>query len=305
VPDPLGAHATTLLARLASETGAGVTRLGRQEGGEPAPTLSVFFPTWNEQDILRRTIRGAYKECRHLVELGQLADFELIIVDDASTDATADIARELAAESRRIRVVTHKVNRQLGGAIKSGIETAQGDLVLYMDSDMPCEFGEIGRAVRIIDQMDADMISAYRHDRTTEGPRRALYSFVYNGLCRILFKVRIRDVNFSFKMFRRALLDLPEMQLQSDGSFIDVEILVRAKRCGANIVQFGVDFFPRTRGISALSSWRVIAKMLAEMSALAGDLGAIQAVSKPWLRQEKSRLSLARGAESLDAVSHH
>src|SRR5919205_1249212 len=112
----------------------GVTRLGRRGLAEPAPTLSVFFPTWNEQDILRRTIRGAYKECRHLVELGQLADFELIIVDDASTDATGDIARGLAAESRRIRVVTHKVNRQLGGAIKSGIEAAQGDLVLYMDS---------------------------------------------------------------------------------------------------------------------------------------------------------------------------
>jgi glycosyltransferase involved in cell wall biosynthesis len=282
-----------------------LTGLATRGAAEPPPTLSVFFPAWNEQHLLGRTIRGAYKACHQLVELGRLADFELIIVDDASTDATADIASGLAAESRRIRVVTHKVNRQLGGAIKSGIEAAQGDLVLYMDSDMPCEFGEIGRAVRIIDQMDADMISAYRHDRTTEGPRRALYSVVYNVLCHILFKVRIRDVNFSFKMVSRGLLDLPDMQLQSEGSFIDVEILVRANRCGANIVQFGVDFFPRTRGISALSSWRVIGKMLAEMAVLAGDLGTIQPVPKPWISKKKSRLSLASEAESLDAVSHH
>src|SRR5690606_3564180 len=87
------------------------------------------------------------------------------------------------------------------------------------------------------------------------------------------FGVRIRDVNFAFKLCRRRVLDAVE--LRSEGSFIDAELIIRAHRRGFKIVQFGVDYFPRTRGVSTLSSPAVIATILREMVALRGDLRAV------------------------------
>ena len=113
---------------------------------------------------------------------------------------------------------------------------------------------------------EADIVSAYRLDRTGEGPRRAIYSFVYNGLLRYGLGMRLRDVNFAFKLCRRRIFD--HIQLESEGSFVDAELLLRATRLGYRVIQFGVDYFPRTRGVSALSSMPVITHILREMFTL-------------------------------------
>ena len=111
------------------------------------------------------------------------------------------------------------------------------------------------------------MVSAYRLDRTGEGPRRAVYSWVYNWLIQLSFGTRLRDINFAFKLCRRRVLD--PSTLSSEGSFIDAELVIRAQKAGFTIVQIGVDYFPRTRGVSTLSSLAVIRKMLGEMRAAA------------------------------------
>jgi hypothetical protein len=121
---------------------------------------------------------------------------------------------------------------------------------------------------------EADIVSAYRFERTGEGLRRLVYSYVYNHLVQALFGLRLRDMNFAFKLVRRPVFDLVE--LRSEGSFIDVELLARAHRLGFRIVQFGVDYFPRTRGISTLSSNDVILKIVGEMLQLRSELNAIE-----------------------------
>jgi len=88
--------------------------------------------------------------------------------------------------------------------------------------------------------------------------------------------LRIRDVNFAFKLVRRDVLD--HVELKSEGSFIDVELLARANRIGYRIVQFGVDYFPRTRGVSTLSSTSVIKRIVREMIALHGELKSVRAL---------------------------
>ena len=93
---------------------------------------------------------------------------------------------------------------------------------------------------------------AFRFDRTGEGSSRAIYTFFYNVLIRRMFGVRMRDINFAFKLCRREVLD--HVTLESEGSFIDAELVVRAHNLGFQIIQFGVDYFPRTRGVSTLSS---------------------------------------------------
>jgi glycosyltransferase involved in cell wall biosynthesis len=237
-------------------------------------SLSIFFPAWNEEDGLARTVAAAVEAGQRLVEAGEIGTFEVVVVDDASTDRTPMIADELAASDDRVRVVHHPVNRGLGGAIRTGLATCTGELVLYTDADLPFDLSELDKAVRVTRVYDADLVALYRLDRTGEGPRRYVYSYLYNHLIRLLFALRIRDVNFAGKLIRRRVLD--HVELRSEGSFIDVELLVRAQRLGFTLMQFGVDYFPRTRGVSTLSSWPVIGRIVRELASLRRELRAIE-----------------------------
>jgi glycosyltransferase involved in cell wall biosynthesis len=221
-------------------------------------SVSVVFPMYNEADYVHRAVRAARSGLEALTQ-----DWEIVIVDDASTDDTASIAEGLAAEEPRIKLVRNEVNRRLGGTLRAGFAAATRELVLYTDADLPFDMQELPRAVRLLDYQEADVLSAYRFDRTPEGWIRVVYSSVYTTLVRVLFGLPFRDVNFAFKLFRRELLQ--RFELTSEGSFIDAEFLIRARRAGAVIIQIGVDYFPRTRGLSTLSSPGVILRILAEM----------------------------------------
>ena len=214
--------------------------------GEPFEKLSIFYPMWNEEEYIERALVAGRRACGRLVDSGDIGDWELIVVDDASTDSTGEIADRIALADPRVRVVHHKVNRKLGGAIKTGFGAATGDLILYTDADLPFDMYELPRAVRLLREYDADIVSAYRFDRTGEGYLRSVYTFVYNLLIRTLFDVKARDINFAFKLCRARVFD--HVQLRSEGSFIDAELVIRATRLGYEMLQFGVDYFPRTAG---------------------------------------------------------
>lgn len=235
--------------------------------------VTFFFPLWNEEETIRQTVDAARREGQRIIDLGQAADYEILLVDDASTDATGALADELAEEDSRIRVVHHAKNRKLGGALKTGFHEARGDVVLYTDADLPFDLRDVEKAIRLLGYYDAHIVSAYRFDRIGEGPRRTTYSFVYNQLVRATLGLRIRDVNFAFKLIRREVLE--QIELQSESSFIDVELLAKAERLGFKIVQFGVDYFPRTRGVSTLSSTAVIRALLQEMRVLIPEIRRI------------------------------
>ena len=206
-----------------------------------APALSVVFPMHNEEAYVRRAVAAARAGASAVSE-----DFEIVIVDDASTDRTGEIAEALSREDPRIRVLHESRRRGLGATLRAGYRAARGELVLYSDADLPFDFKELARAAHLIEYQQADVLAAYRFDRTSEGLLRTLYTLVYSGLVRMLFGLRFRDVNFSFKLFRRPLLD--RIELRSEGSFIDAEFLVRARNAGARIIQMGVDYFPALRG---------------------------------------------------------
>jgi glycosyltransferase involved in cell wall biosynthesis len=248
-------------------------------------SLTIVFPMWNEEELIRSSVGAAREAAEGLVLAGEIGTYEILIVDDASTDATPEIADELAVADPHVRVVHHAVNRKLGGSIKTGFAEAKGALVLYTDADLPFDMAELAKAVRLLRIYDADLVSAYRFDRTAEGPRRFVYSFFYNHLVRFALGVRLRDVNFAFKLVRRDVLD--NVELRSEGSFIDVELLARAERLGYHAIQFGVDYFPRHRGVSTLSSPAVIVTILREMGALSRDLRSIQPLP-PEARRSRS-----------------
>ncbi|MGV3621562.1 MAG: glycosyltransferase family 2 protein [Archangium sp.] len=229
------------------------------------PSLSLFFPAWNEEEYVERAVSRARKVLERLAD-----DWEIIVVNDASTDRTREIAEGLSRADPRVRCVSHEVNQKLGGAMKTGFSSSTKDVVIYSDMDLPFDLNELERALHLMDYLEADMICAFRFDRTSEGPKRIVYSFVYNLLIRSLFDVFVKDINFSFKVVHRRVLE--SLELKSQGSFIDAELVVKAIRKGFKVFQMGVDYFPRTRGISTLASPSVIAKMVKELAGLYGEV---------------------------------
>ena len=230
-----------------------------------ALSLSVVLPMHDEEAYVRRAVAAAREGAGTVGE-----DYEILIVDDASTDRTLEIAEALAKEDSRVRVLHQPRRRGLGGTLRAGYAATTRELVLYSDADLPFDFREVSRAARLLEYQEADVLAAYRFDRTSEGLLRTLYTLAYSGLVRALFGLRFRDVNFSFKLFRRHLLE--RIDLRSEGSFIDAEFLVRARNAGARIIQMGVDYFPRSRGRSTLASPAVIVGILWEMARLAPGL---------------------------------
>jgi len=229
------------------------------------PSVSVVIPMYNEEEYVSRTLTAVTAA---LERAG--IDHEIVLVDDASTDRTAALADAAAAADPRVRVVHNPQNLTLGGSLRAGFAAARHELVLYTDADLPFDLEEVPRAVRLLQVQEADMLVAYRFDRTAEGMRRALYTWGYSVIIRALFGLKIRDVNFAFKLFRRRLLD--RFVLKSGGSFIDAELVVRTLKASGQIIQIGVDYFPRTRGESKLASGQVIVRILSELSSLWREL---------------------------------
>jgi 2-polyprenyl-3-methyl-5-hydroxy-6-metoxy-1,4-benzoquinol methylase len=217
---------------------------------------------FNEREYLPKAVNAAREALSGLTR-----DFEIIIVDDASTDGSQTIADTLAAADDHIRVIHHKTNRKLGGVLKTGFRAAEKDIVVYTDMDMPFDFVLLKDILPLI--KDADIINGCRITYE-ESFRRKLYSKVYNVLIRSLFGLKVKDVNFALKIFRKDILK--SLPLKSEGSFISAEYLIRSQYRGCRILEIPVDYRPRRWGRSRLSSPAVIAKIIVEMLILMPEL---------------------------------
>ena len=220
-------------------------------------SLSVVFPVFNEEDYIKKTVTKTLEVIKDITN-----NYEIIIVNDASTDSSGEIAEGLLKQNPCIKAVHHKKNRKLGGSLKTGFKLASKKFVLYSDIDMPFDLEEIKRAVNILFEEKADFVSAYRINRKDEGLKRYIYSMAYNAFIKVLFGLGVRDINFSFKLIRSDLLK--KLDLRSEGSFIDAEMLIKARRNRAKIAQFGTSYYPRQNGSSRLSSLSVILKFFQE-----------------------------------------
>lgn len=229
------------------------------------PTISLVLPVFNEEETVAHAIALSARALETYA-----ADYEIVIVDDASTDRSAAIVAEMAGSNPRIRLIRHETNLKLGRTLKTGFNAARMDLVLYMDADLPVDPDVIGRSIRTMEVTRSDVIAGYRFDRTTEGVKRSVYSWAYNGLIGFLFGWPYRDINFAFKLMKREVLDA--IELKSNGSLIDAELIVKAKNLGFTVQQMGLDYFPRVHGRSTLSSPGVILQIFRELIALYPDM---------------------------------
>lgn len=217
--------------------------------------ISVFLPAYNEEENIERAVS------RSVEVLSSITDnYEVLVVNDASKDRTAEIMNRMIAENPHIRMITHENNTRLGGAIRTGFKKTTKDIVFYCDADNPVDMWDLKRALPLM--KDFDIVTGFRLIRE-ERFHRLVYSWVYNNLTGTVFKFKARDINFSFKLIKRKVLD--RVELYSKGGFIDVEFISEVLRKGFKMGQVGVMYYPRTAGVSTMASNAVILQILKEM----------------------------------------
>ena len=202
--------------------------------------LSYFFPAHNEAANLRGLVDEA------LATLPSLADaFEIIIVDDGSTDATPALADELAAAHPEVRAAHHPVNLGYGAALRTGFAAARFDHLAYTDGDRQFKVADLGRLVDRLRAGTADAVVGYRIQRA-DPLVRTVYARLYRIANRIFFGLTVRDVDCACKLFRRSALE--DVSVESGGAFLSAELLIKLRARGRRIAEVGVPHYPRTAG---------------------------------------------------------
>jgi glycosyltransferase involved in cell wall biosynthesis len=219
-------------------------------------SVSFVFPMFNEADNIAQTIRRASALAQELA-----GDYEIVVVDDASTDGSGDVVDKLAAADAHIRSVRLKNNTKFGGALNEGLKTASKEVVIYTDSDFPAKEDDIKKALDLLDE--ADVVTAYSLVIKDSNLKRIVMSKGYNFLVRTLFGLRLRDINSGLKIYKKKVLG--GLDLKSRSPFIDVEIFVEAAKRGFTIKQYGLIFELRTSGVSSISRMSVVARTFRDM----------------------------------------
>jgi len=237
-------------------------RGGLQNDSTSPVSITVFFPCYNEQDNVAKVAEQAVKVLEDL-----RADYEVIIVDDGSSDKTAEIADRLAAAHKRVRVIHHPRNLGYGAALQSGFRAATKELVFYTDGDAQFDLNELPPLLPLVKEFD--IVSCYRMNRQ-DAPFRKLGGWLWTKMNGVLFSVNLRDIDCAFKLYKRAIFD--NIQMESQGALIDTEILARAARKGYKITQRGVHHYPRTAGQQTGGSPKVVLRAFKEVIRLRGRI---------------------------------
>lgn len=220
----------------------------------PFTGLSVVVPLYRDEATVEALVADALA---NLPALG--VPFELVLVDDASPDASGARARELAARVPCVRALHHPRNRGLGGALSTGILAARHDHVLYTDGDHTYPLAQVGPFVTAL--AEADVVVGARPPAARAAGRR-LGTSAWCLLMRALFALEPRDVNCSFKLFPTALL--ADGPLVARHGFADAELLLRARALGLRITERPVALDVTPGRTSNFLSARLIGASVAE-----------------------------------------
>ena len=213
--------------------------------------LSVFFPAYNDSGTIASMVIRAVQAASELTP-----DFEVIVVNDGSSDATADIADELARTYPNVRVVHHPKNRGYGGALQTGFRSATKELVFYTDGDAQYDPAELG-ALWAKMGPEVDLVNGYKISRSDPW-HRIVIGRLYHHVVKMLFGLRVRDVDCDFRLMRRAIFE--RIQLEKTSGVICLELMKKIHDAGFQIVEVPVHHYHRAFGKSQFFNFRRILK---------------------------------------------
>jgi glycosyltransferase involved in cell wall biosynthesis len=225
--------------------------------------LSIFFPFWNEGKNIEQVVAKAIPIAK------QVADkWEIIMVDDGSSDNTAEIAKDLAAKNPKLRLISHQPNRGYGAALKEGFANSKYQLVVFNDGDGQFDFSEVSKFLNKIN--NADIVIGHRK-RRVDNPFRHILMNLLKVWDLALFGFYFKDIDCGFKLFKKEALQKIQ-PLKSEGAMITTEILAKAKKAKLKIVEVEVNHYPRIYGDQSGGNLRVIVRAVRESLSLWKDL---------------------------------
>jgi len=220
------------------------------------PGLTVFFPAYNDSGTIASMVVSA------VLAAGRLTpDFEVLVIDDGSRDSTPLIADELARVYPQVRVIHHPANRGYGGALRSGFANATREWIFYTDGDAqydPSEMADLwarrGPGV--------DMVNGYKISRS-DPFHRIIIGRVYHHAVKLLFGLKVRDVDCDFRLMRRAIFD--RVELTKSSGVICLEMMKKIQDAGFTIVEAPVHHYHRAYGKSQFFNFPRIARTMVDV----------------------------------------
>jgi len=205
-------------------------------------SLSVFFPTYNEEKSIKKTVENAVQFLQ-----GMDINWEVIIVNDGSRDKTKEIAEGLSRDNKRIRVINHQTNRGYGAAFKSGFYSAKYSWIAFTDSDGQFDFSEIENFFKKQKDTNADLVIGYYKKRMVS-LSKIITSRIWETAVMFLFGLSVKDIDCGFKLVSKKVFEkIPPLESER-GAFISSEFLIKTKKSGFKIAEVAVTHYPRTAG---------------------------------------------------------
>lgn len=219
-------------------------------------SISLVLPSYNEEENIEETVQ----KC--LVALSSFSEqYEIIIVDDASTDSSPVMADYLARECSSIHVIHNPINLSVGISVLIGLQATTGDLVLHNAMDFPFDLHDLEKVLPLFPTWDVVIVT--RTDRSAHSPYRKLTSIVNYWLIRLLFGVKFSDMNF-VQVYKREVLKSVQVKAKSP-AFVTPELLIRAQEQGFKITEIKAPFHRRNKGQANFGKPRDILWTLADM----------------------------------------
>jgi glycosyltransferase involved in cell wall biosynthesis len=214
--------------------------------------LSVFLPTFNEQESIGSVIANTTEAAEKNAE-----KWELIVVDDGSSDNTGKIVQEFALKDKRIKLLTHDKNSGYGAALKTGFYNARYEWIAFTDSDGQFDFGEIGSFIEKQQETRADLVIGFYKKRKVSFSK-IVTSKIWEAVVFILFGLKVRDIDCAFKLVSKKVIEtIPHLESER-GAFISSELLIKAKKKGFKFAEVAVTHYPRMKGMGTGRKLNVI-----------------------------------------------
>jgi len=221
-------------------------------GKHPLLELSVFFPAYNEEANIKNTIEKAIPVIKEVAK-----KWEVVVVNDGSTDKTEPIVKQIMKEHPEVRMITHSPNRGYGAAFKSGFYNSKFQWITFTDADGQFDFQDIYRLIEKQKQTKADLVIGYYLGR--KAPFVRIWgSRLWELMVLFLFGLKVKDIDCGFKLVSKKVIDtIPKLESER-GPFISSEFLIKAKKAGFKIEQVGVAHFARRAGKASGAKFEVI-----------------------------------------------
>lgn len=234
-------------------------------------SISVFFPCYNDQFSIKKLIKETFNVLKETVD-----DYEVIVIDDGSTDKSRDILKKIAQKNSKLKLVFHEKNKGYGGALKSGFETASKKLIFYTDGDGQYDISELPLLLALMTN-DVNFINGIKMSRK-DPTYRVVIGKLYSLVSRWLFWLPIEDVDCDFRLIRRQLIK--KINLKCNSGSICVELVKKAQRQGGKFRQVSVHHYERRWGSSQFFRPKHLVVTLYEIFFLWLNLVLLKSISK-------------------------